>query len=84
MRREQPQKPLPPTRWHGAAEVHGDVVPVGEFVGDAAIARRVVALEVVQGLVGKHHAEAESVVGAVALVDGDLGRGRCFFIRIEK
>ena len=58
---------------HRAAEVHGDIVPIGEFLGDAAIARRIVFLEIVQGGVGEHHAEAEGVVGAVALIDRDLG-----------
>ena len=58
---------------HRAAEMHGDVVPVSEFLGDAAIARGIVFLEIVQGGVGKHHAEAKSVVGAVALIDRDVG-----------
>ena len=58
---------------HRAAEVHGDIVPIGEFLGDAAIARGIVFFEIVQGGVGKHHAEAEGVVGAVALIDRDLG-----------
>ena len=58
---------------HRAAEMHGDVVPISEFLGDAAIARRIVFLEIVQRGVGKHHAEAEGVVGAVALIDRDLG-----------
>ena len=58
---------------HGAAEVHGDVVPIGEFLGDAAVARRIVLLEIVERCIGEHHAEAEGVVGAVALMDRDLG-----------
>ncbi len=58
---------------HRAAEMHGDVVPVGEFLGDAAVARKIVLLEIVQRGIGKHHAEAERVVGAVALIHGDLG-----------
>src|SRR5438105_15879316 len=58
---------------HRAAEMHGDIIPIGEFLRDAAIARRIVFLEVVERCVGKHHAEAERVVGAVALIDGDLG-----------
>ena len=58
---------------HRAAEVHGDIVPIGEFLGDAAIARRIVFFEIVERGVGKHHAEAEGVVGAVALIDRDLG-----------
>ena len=58
---------------HRAAEVHGDVVPIGEFLGDAAIARGIVFLEIIQGGIGEHHAEAEGVVGTVALVDRDVG-----------
>ena len=57
----------------GAAEMHGDVVPVGEFLGDAAIARRIVFFEIVERRIREHHAEAERVVGAVALIDRDLG-----------
>lgn len=56
-----------------SAEVHGDVIPVGEFLGDAAIARKVVLLEIIECGVREHHAKAEGVVGAVALVDRDLG-----------
>src|SRR5205807_6073220 len=52
---------------------HGNIVPIGEFLGDAAIARRIVLFEIVQRGVGEHHAEAEGVVGAVALIDRDLG-----------
>ena len=58
---------------HRAAEMHGDIVPIGEFLGDAAIARRIVFFEIVQRRVGKHHAEAEGIVGAVALIDRDIG-----------
>ncbi len=57
----------------GAAEMHGDIVPIGEFLGDAAVARRIVLLEVIQRCIGEHHAEAKGVVGAVALVNRDLG-----------
>ena len=57
----------------GAAEVHGDVVPIGEFLGDAAVARRIVLLEIVERGIREHHAEAEGVVGAVALIYRDLG-----------
>ena len=58
---------------HRSLEVDGDVVPIGEFVGDAPVARRIVFFEIVEGGVGEHHAEAKGVVGAVALVDRDLG-----------
>ncbi len=58
---------------HRAAEVHGNVIPIGEFLGDAAIAGRIVFFEIVQRGVGKHHAEAEGVVGAITLIDRDLG-----------
>src|SRR5262249_40624437 len=60
---------------HGAAEVHGDIVPIREFLGDAAIAWRIVCLEIVERRVGEHHAETESVIGAVALIDRDVGVG---------
>ena len=58
---------------HRAAKVNGDIVPVGELLGDAAIARGIVFFEIVESGVGEHHAEAEGVVGAVALIDRDLG-----------
>ena len=41
---------------------------------DRAIAFPVVRLEIVERLVGEHHAEAEGVVGPVALEHGDAGR----------
>ena len=53
--------------------MHRDIVPIGEFLGDAAIAGRIVLFEIVQRGVGEHHPEAEGVVGTVALVDRDLG-----------
>ncbi len=52
-----------------------DVVPVGEGLGDGAVARLVRRLEGVERRVAEHHAEAEGVVGRVALHDGDA-RGR--------
>src|SRR4029079_19294594 len=58
---------------HRAAEVHGDVVPIGELLRDAAIARRIIFLEIIERGVGEHHAEAERVVGTIALMDRDLG-----------
>ena len=58
---------------HGALEADLDVVPVGEVVGDRAVALPVVLLERIQRRVGEHDAEAERVVGAIALVDGDVG-----------
>ena len=57
----------------GAPEMDGDVVPIGEFPDDALIARQVVLLEIVQGRVGEHDAEAEGLVGAIALIDRDVG-----------
>src|SRR5713226_934704 len=53
--------------------MHGDIIPISEFLGDTAVAWGIVFFEIVQRGVGEHHAEAESVVGAVALVDRDLG-----------
>ena len=58
---------------HRAAEMHGDIVPIGKFLGDAAIAWGIVFLEIVERRIGEHHAEAERIVGAVALIHRDLG-----------
>src|SRR6185312_2224549 len=58
---------------HRAAEMHGDVVPIGEFLGNAAIARRIILLEIVERGVRKHHAKAESIIGPVAFIERDLG-----------
>ncbi len=49
-----------------------DVVPVGERGLDCRPARGVGAGKVLERLIGEHDAPAEGVVGAVALVDGDL------------
>ena len=57
---------------HRALEMDLDVVPVGEVVGDRAVALAVVFLERLERLVGEHDAEAERVVRPVALVDGEL------------
>ena len=57
---------------HRSLEVNGDVVPVGEFFGDAPVARRIVLFEIIQRRVGEHHAETEGVIGAVALIHRDL------------
>jgi NAD(P)-dependent dehydrogenase (short-subunit alcohol dehydrogenase family) len=56
---------------HVPFEVDLDVVPVGERVGDRPVARQVARLEGLQRLVGEDDAEAERVVGPVALVDRD-------------
>src|SRR6185295_2848583 len=56
-------------RAHYAAlvdDVH--VAPVGEAAPDAFVGDGVVSLEGIERLVGEHHAEAEGVVRAVALV----------------
>src|ERR1043166_4646233 len=58
---------------YGAAEMHRNIIPIGEFFGDAAVTRRVVLLEIIERRVGEHHAEAESVVGTVALIYRDVG-----------
>ncbi len=76
VRRAQPQKPLPPIRCRGALEVDLDVVPVDELVGDRRVALRVVALEIVERLVGEDDAEAEGVADQVPLVDGDVDERR--------
>src|SRR5581483_7948592 len=58
---------------HRPAEMHGDVIPISEFLGDTAIARRVIFFEIIEGRIGKYHAEAEGVVSTIALIDRDLG-----------
>src|SRR5262249_59520252 len=55
----------------GPAEMDLDVVPIGEVADDGAIALAVVHLEGVERLIGEHDAEAEGVVGPVALEHGD-------------
>src|SRR5438477_2123749 len=49
-----------------------DVAPIGEAPADALVSHWVVGLEGIERLVGEHHAEAEGVVRAVSLVDGDV------------
>ena len=61
----------------GAAEMDLDVVPVGKVADDGAIALAVVAFERVERLVGEHHAEAEGIVGPVALEHGDARLRPC-------
>src|ERR1700722_14267866 len=60
---------------HGATEMHGDIVPIGELLRNSTIARRIVFLEIVEGRVGEDDPKAERIVGAVALIDGDFGIG---------
>ena len=50
----------------------------------ASLARGIGVRRVVERRVGEHDAEAERVVGAVALDDGDPCRGSARFIRIAK
>ena len=57
-----------------AAIVDRDVVPIGEVGADRLGAGRIVGGDVVEGLVGKHHAPAERVVGPVAFEHGDVVR----------
>ena len=56
---------------HGAAEMHLDIVPIGEAVGDGAVARGIGVAEGVQGLVAEHHPETEGIVSAIALHNRD-------------
>src|SRR5262249_60521977 len=67
----------------GPAEMDFDVVPIGEVADDGAIALAVVHLESVERLVGEHDAEAEGVVGPVALEHGDA-RLRPGFLREDR
>src|SRR5439155_7171877 len=59
------------------------VAPVGEAPADALVGDRIAGLESVERLVGEHHAEAEGVVGPVALVERDLP-ARPGFLREER
>ena len=52
-----------------------DVIPVGEMVTDHLLADRIVAFEIRHCLIRKDHPPAEGVVGAVALVNGNVVRG---------
>ncbi len=52
-------------------EMDFDVVPVGEILRNGAVALAIVGLEGFQRLVGEHDAEAERIVGPVALEHGD-------------
>src|SRR3954454_7686638 len=58
---------------HRAAEMHGDIIPISELLGDASITRRVIFFEIVERRVGKHHTATEGIVGAVALIHSDIG-----------
>ena len=57
---------------HFAVEVEVDLVPIGEFARDGLVGRRVVIHQIVERLVGEHHAEAERIVRPVPLVNGDV------------
>ena len=60
---------------HGALVVNVDVVPVGEGLGDLVVGLGIGPGEVIEGRVGEDDAEAEGVVGAVPLDDGDVVAG---------
>src|SRR5262249_43257093 len=56
---------------HRPLEMDGDIVPIGEFRHDPAIARLVVPLQIFQRRLREDDAESERVIGPVAFVDGD-------------
>ena len=58
-----------------APEVHIDVVPAGELAAHELEDLEVGMLDAAQRLVGEDHAEAERVVGGVALPDSDVMPG---------
>src|SRR5947209_4020197 len=60
---------------HPPLVVDGDVVPVGEAPADHLIRRPVVVAKDAQRLIREDDAEAERVVGAVALVHRHVGLG---------
>ena len=55
-----------------AAIVHRYVVPIGEMLADGFCAQRIVAGEIIERLIGQHHAPAEGVVGTVTLDHGNV------------
>src|SRR5262249_14251251 len=55
--------------------MNGDVVPIGKMLPDRLRACRIIGGDIVEGLVGKHDAPAESIVGAVALEHSHVMRG---------
>ena len=63
-----------PNAMHGILVMDLDVVPVSEIRRDRPVAFEVVFFEGLQRLVGEHDAEAERVVGPVALVDDEAHR----------
>ena len=62
-----------------APDLDSDVIPIGKGLGDRLVALAVGLFEIVQRLVGKDHAEAESVIGLVALDHMDIGLREGFF-----
>jgi hypothetical protein len=50
-----------------ALEMDRNVVPISEFLSDPLVTRKIVPLEIVEGRVREHHAEAERVVATIAL-----------------
>ena len=59
-------------RERAAVELHVDVGPARELALHPPVDGGVGRLDTAEGLVGEHHAEAERVVGGVALPHGDL------------
>jgi hypothetical protein len=64
-------EPVPAAGHDLPAVVHVDVVPAGELALEPGADHRVGVLDAAEGLVGEDHAEAEGVVGGVALPDRD-------------
>ena len=60
---------------HVTVDVDIDIVPVGKPLEDLLRRHRIVLGEVLESLIGEHHAPAESVVGPIALVESDLVGG---------
>ena len=68
----QRREALPADRERGAVELDVDVGPAGESAFHLPVHDRVGALDPAEGLVGEHDAEAEGVLGGVALPHGHL------------
>jgi hypothetical protein len=73
--RPMPQKPCPVDTVRTPCGPDGDVIPIGEMRADLLRADGSFFCQIVERLVGQHHAPAEGVVGLVALDHGHLVRG---------
>ncbi len=64
---------------HRTAEVHVDVIPVMKVADDCIVRLRIRRPESRHGLIRKHDAPAEGIVGPIALIDLDFHAGQRLF-----